>query len=365
MQRKIAEAESHELIIAKALPGNVAGKRAEQIRNTNALKDVSNLKAQVDKVQNVAVSSLPMSPSEEENLPQQLSPEVDEPISCLAEKTSTVLHSKTCAEPVKGKDIVDLCSDEEGNMVEASEKCKDSAAEDTPGKVMPDERFVSNDTQENATLSSGPLADAPSSSGPKSTKQGDTAPEGQCQEDNQSEEQSSGRPLSLKDFEGFFKKSSRKTFDINASTQDLESLGSGAVDTLELMTDVCNSLKQVPASEPDLVPMYEEPVSAAMHTDHEANQQKEKMLEQDIADMKKQMLMLENELQKTTAGKGTTDNSHKDSSASNDVVAMNGKDDNWDWDDSDGADEVMDVVPPTPPRKSRSINDGSFCSTTK
>ncbi|XP_037509354.1 uncharacterized protein LOC119386078 [Rhipicephalus sanguineus] len=273
MQRKIAEAESHELIIAKALPGNVAGKRAEQIRNTNALKDVSNLKAQVDKVQNVAVSSLPMSPSEEENLPQQLSPEVDEPISCLAEKTSTVLHSKTCAEPVKGKDIVDLCSDEEGNMVEASEKCKDSAAEDTPGKVMPDERFVSNDTQENATLSSGPLADAPSSSGPKSTKQGDTAPEGQCQEDNQSEEQSSGRPLSLKDFEGFFKKSSRKTFDINASTQDLESLGSGAVDTLELMTDVCNSLKQVPASEPDLVPMYEEPVSAAMHTDHEANQQ--------------------------------------------------------------------------------------------
>ncbi|KAH6939699.1 hypothetical protein HPB50_020935 [Hyalomma asiaticum] len=94
---------------------------------------------------------------------------------------------------------------------------------------------------------------------------------------------------------------------------------------------------------------------------------KEKRLEQDIEKMKKQMMMLENELQKTTAGKSTTEShSRKDSGASNDVVAMHGKENNWDWDDSDGADEVMDVVPPTPPRKPRkSSSDGSFCSTRK
>ncbi|KAL1428036.1 hypothetical protein MTO96_000373 [Rhipicephalus appendiculatus] len=157
MQRKISEAESHELVIAKALPGNVEGKPAGHIRNTSALKDVSNLKAQVEnKVQNVVISSLPMLPSEEENLPQQLSPEVDEPVSCHADKADALLLSETCAEPVKEKDIVDLCSDDEGNISVASEKCKDLAPEGTPGDVMPDERFVRNDAQENATLSSGP-----------------------------------------------------------------------------------------------------------------------------------------------------------------------------------------------------------------
>lgn len=274
LQRKISEAESHELVIVKALPGNVECRRTEHIRNASALKDVSNLKAQVEsKVQNVTTSSVRMSPSDEENLLQQPPPEVDEPISCQAGKTSTILHSKTSVEPVTGKDIVDLCSDDERYTVEASGKCKDLAPEGIPGEAIPDESCIRNDPQGNAAPSSGPSADVPCSLGGKGAKQGDSAPDGQCQEDNQSEEQSSGRPLSLKDFEGLFKKSSRKTFDLNASTQDLESLGSGAVDTLELMTEVCNSLKQVPASEPDIAPACDEPGSIVMHTNHDADQQ--------------------------------------------------------------------------------------------
>ncbi|XP_065285954.1 uncharacterized protein [Dermacentor albipictus] len=274
LQRKISEAESHELVIVKALPENVEGRHTEKIRNTNALKDVSNLKAQVEnKVQNVTASSVRMSPSEEENLLQQPPPEVDEPITCQAGKTSTILHFKTRVEPTKEKDIVDLCSDDEGNRVEASEKCKDSAPEGIPGEVRPDESCIHNDTHRNAATSGGSSADVLCSLGGKGTKQSDSAPDEQCQKDNQSEEQSSGRPLSLKDFEGMFKKSSRKTFDLNASTQDLESLGSGAVDTLELMTEVCNSLKQVPASEPDIAPVYDEPQSTVIHTNCDANPQ--------------------------------------------------------------------------------------------
>lgn len=275
LQKNISEAEGHELVIANALPGNMVSKRAEHIRNTSALKDVSNLKAQAEnKVQNVVISALSMSSSEEENLPQQLSSGVDKPMSCQREKTDAVLHSKTSAEPVKEKGIVDLCFDDEGGVGAAAEKCKGTPQEGVLGDVIPGGKFACNDAQENATLSRGSPADAPSDLGSKGAKPSDSTLEERCQENSQSEEQSCGhRPLSLKDFEGFFKKSSRKTFDINASTQDLESLGSGAVDTLELMTDVCNSLKQVQASEPDLAPVYEEPGSMMVPTNHGANHQ--------------------------------------------------------------------------------------------
>lgn len=274
LQRKILEAERHNLVVVKTLKASVEGKQAELTRNSSALKDVSNLNNQVEnKGQNVIKSSLPLSPSEEENLLQPPPPELDEPISCHAGKTNTITHSKTCAKLAKEIDVVDLCSDNEGNVLEASDKCKDLAPEGIAEKVMPEERCAHSDMQENATVTSGPAVDASTTVECKGSKQGDNAPDGHCQEDSLSEEQGSSRPLSLKDFEGFFKKSSRKTFDINANTQDLESLGSAAVDTLELMTDVCNSLKRVPASEPDLVPPYAEPESTVMHTNYETVQQ--------------------------------------------------------------------------------------------
>ncbi|KAH6939698.1 hypothetical protein HPB50_020934 [Hyalomma asiaticum] len=274
MQRKILEAERHNLVVVKTSKASVEGKQPELTRNSSALKDVSNLNTQVEnKGQNVIISSLPLSPSEEENLLQPPPPELEEPISCHAGKTNTITHSKTCAKLAKEIDVVDLCSDNEGNVLEASDKRKDLAPEGIAEKVMPEERCVRSDMQENATVTSGPAVDASTTVECKGSKQGDSAPGGHCQEDSLSEEQGSSRPLSLKDFEGFFKKSSRKTFDINANTQDLESLGSAAVDTLELMTDVCNSLKRVPASEPDLVSPYAEPGSTVMHTNYETVQQ--------------------------------------------------------------------------------------------
>lgn len=104
---------------------------------------------------------------------------------------------------------------------------------------------------------------------------------------------------------------------------------------------------------------------------------KEQLLEQDIQEMKKQMLMLECELQRTTAGNGCVrdpnqdvfnDSDFKESeedeakrSASDLKKAAKpteqgkeaGKVDNWDncFSDSDDDDEMPEVVPPTPPRK--------------
>ncbi|XP_077513972.1 uncharacterized protein LOC144124899 [Amblyomma americanum] len=269
LQRKIAEAEKHELTIVKT----VEGKRSEQVKTAGALKDVSNLRAHVEdsKGQNTTAPSSRKVPQEEENSMQQIPTALDKRASHSC-KRSAVLHSETHVEPMEEKDVVDLCSADEESKVEAAENCVGSLEEDIPAMVVPDETAAQSDIQSVAAVTTETaVINNPCSIMEKGTENSRRTPA--FPEEKESEESSSGRALSLKDFEGMFKKSSRKTFDLNASTQDLESLTSVAVDTLELMTDVCNSLKQpVSVSEPDMVPSHEEEELIAGHHDNSQQQ---------------------------------------------------------------------------------------------
>lgn len=279
LQKKIAEAEKHELTVVKTMEG----KRTEQARSAGALKDVSNLRANVeDKGQNTAAPPSRNIPHKEENSMQQLPTAVDKPASNHPCKTSAVLHPETHVEPMEENEVVDLCSADEEGKTEAAEKCIGSVEEVIPAVAVPNGTAVQSDIHSVAAVTTEPAVDSnPCSTTEKGTENCRSALV--CTEEKESDESSSSRALSLKDFEGMFKKSSRKTFDLNASTQDLESLTNAAVDTLELMTDVCNSLKQPVSVEPDMVPPHEEEELTAVHHIDNKQQQTSALLTPDAA----------------------------------------------------------------------------------
>lgn len=244
LQKLVEEGEGHELTVVKTL-GSVELRRAELGGSTGALKDVSNLKDQMqkNKVPDVVASPLRKAAQQEENNQGQPSMrDLPQPLPPRLGKASTKLQLKSHTELPKENEVVDLCTPaDQGDRADVVADCHDSAQESLPAPIG-DPSYT--DPRENESVT----ADASVGHSHIPAEDEKTHPE--RQEENLSEEPSDERFLSLKDFEGMFKKSNRKTFDLGASTQDLESLGSVAVDTLDLMTDMCNSLKGVAVSEP-------------------------------------------------------------------------------------------------------------------
>lgn len=245
LQKLVDEGESHELTIVKTLPGNVECRRVEVAGSTGALKDVSNLKSQVEKnkVPDVVASPLHQAPQQEENIQGQPSVRgmMPQPLPHRLGKANTKLQLKSHTDLPKESEVIDLCTPDQKGGAQGIEDCHDSVQESLPAPI-------SNSSYTDPRKTKSVTADASVGHSHTIAEDGKTHPE--HQEEDLSEEPKNGEILSLKDFEGMFKKSNRKTFDLGASTQDLESLGSVAVDTLDLMTDMCNSLKGVTVSEP-------------------------------------------------------------------------------------------------------------------
>ncbi|XP_077554588.1 uncharacterized protein LOC144169356 [Haemaphysalis longicornis] len=238
LRKLVEEGESHELTVVKTLPGNVECRRVELAGSTSALKDVSNLKSLVEKSKVTDIIASPMRKAPQQGENSQGQPPVQgkpQPLPDRLGESNTKLQLKSHTELPKETEVVDLCTPVQKDRAESVEDCHDSVPKSVPAPtgnsshtdLRKDESVTPNDSVGHSREKSHPE-----------------------QQEDLSEEPNNGEVLSLKDFEGMFKKSNRKTFDLGASTQDLESLGSVAVDTLDLMTDMCNSFKGVAVSEP-------------------------------------------------------------------------------------------------------------------
>ncbi|CAN7997078.1 unnamed protein product, partial [Ixodes hexagonus] len=256
LQQKINEAESFELTVLKETGPGLPNKPIA----ATALKDVSNLRVPPEKSR---AQEYPMSPkrpgrTELGLAAQKSSPDVTSLHQTLNERTLE-LQAGSCTDSLRPEKANSLSLNRKQNLLHIKGSSKASILATEPKQLPSSENISKLHEETTDAVSCKPVVHDGQTCG--------SHIEGQDLEDNHPEENVETPAMSLKDLEGLFKKSSRKTFDISADTQDLESLSSGAINTLDLMSNICNELEEVPiahrspaaatAKDPSSVPQKE------------------------------------------------------------------------------------------------------------
>ncbi|XP_029850679.3 uncharacterized protein LOC8034297 isoform X1 [Ixodes scapularis] len=255
LQQKINGAEGFELAVLKETWPGLPNKPIA----VAALKDVSNLRVPTEKS---SAQGYPMSPKRPGRVElgfsaQRSSAEVTAVRQTLNDRTSELEPGPDTdmSRPEKTSSLSLNKKQNHLNVKRSSEPSISTTApkelpsydnlsrghEETEGEVV-SSKPIGNEHQPSELHTEGQLIyDNHMEENPESLHI-----EGQGAEDNHVEEHPETPAMSLKDLEGLFKKSSRKTFDISADTQDLESLSSGALSTLDLISNICNELEEEP-----------------------------------------------------------------------------------------------------------------------
>lgn len=286
LQQRISEAEEFELVVLKKSVPVQDAVPASRTSSTTALKDVSNLitAAQKDKVANDLVSPIQRLRSKVVNSHSTSTPRlIEEPSSNQSSSTSvptirpsphssvlrrgiaslpsisekskltdslaTVPTTSTLAKEVPRVTGQELLASDDATL--QPEVCSENFITDSEALVENNQFGDKNEAGSSEHLTTGSellVANIPFASGNDTAC---AAEEHRCPEETPTEEIFDEPVPSLKELGCLFKKSKRKTFDLSANTQDLQSLGTVAVDTLDLMSNICNGLEdEVPRTWP-------------------------------------------------------------------------------------------------------------------